>query len=93
MPIVSVVIPAYNAAKSVEKTVRSVIASTIPVDVIVVDDGSTDGTGELLDKMERAQGLNNRSRITVIHQPNSGAYQARLNALKKIPPFSLYPGG
>ena len=84
MADVSVIIPAYNAAKTVERTIRSVLASTIPVEVFVVDDGSTDGTGELLDRMERELAPANGSRLVVMHQPNCGAYQARLNALKKI---------
>ena len=84
MADVSVIIPAYNAAKTVERTIQSVLASTIPVDVLVVDDGSTDGTGELLDGMERGLAPSNGSRLVVMHQPNCGAYQARLNALKKI---------
>ena len=81
---VSVIIPAYNAAKTVERTIRSVLASTIPVDVLVVDDGSTDGTGDILDKMEKAQDKASASRLVVMHQPNCGAYQARLNALRRI---------
>ena len=84
MTKVSVIIPAYNAAKTVERTIRSVLASTISVEVFVVDDGSTDGTGELLDRMERELAPSNGSRLVVMHQPNCGAYQARLNALKKI---------
>ena len=48
---VAVVIPAYNAERTIERTVRSVLASSIPLDVWVVDDGSTDGTGELLDRL------------------------------------------
>ena len=84
MADVSVIIPAYNAAKTVERTIRSVLASTIPVDVFVVDDGSTDGTGELLDRMEKELASANGARLVVMHQPNCGAYQARLNALKKI---------
>ena len=81
---VAIIIPAYNAAKTVERTIRSVLASTIPVDVFVVDDGSTDGTGELLDRMERELAPSNGSQLMVMHQPNCGAYQARLNALKRI---------
>lgn len=48
---ISIIIPAYNAAMTIEKTVRSVLASTIPVDVWVVDDGSTDSTAEILDRL------------------------------------------
>ena len=84
MTKVSVIIPAYNAAKTVERTVLSVLSSTIPVDVFVVDDGSMDGTGDLLDKMENEFVPVNGSRFVVMHQPNCGAYQARLNALKRI---------
>jgi len=82
---VSVIIPAYNAEKTVEKTVRNVLASTIPVDVWVVDDGSTDGTGGLLDRLRLEVGVDNgRSRLFVVHQKNQGAYMARLNALRQI---------
>jgi len=84
MTKVSVIIPAYNAAKTVERTVRSVLASTIPLDIWVVDDGSTDGTGDLLDRMEREFVSVDGSRLVVMHQPNCGAYQARLNALKRM---------
>lgn len=81
---ISIIIPAYNAAKTVERTIRSVLASTVPVEVFVVDDGSTDGTCDLLDRMEKEFAPANGSRLVVMHQPNCGAYQARLNALKKI---------
>ena len=81
---ISVIIPAYNAVKTVEKTIRSVLSSTIQVDVFVVDDGSMDGTGDLLDMMVNEFVPVNGSRLVVMHQPNGGAYQARLNALKQI---------
>lgn len=81
---VAIIIPAYNAVKTVDRTIRSVLASTIPVDVLVVDDGSTDETGDLLDEMEKEFVPANGSRLVVMHQQNCGAYQARLNALKRI---------
>lgn len=76
---VSVIIPAYNAAKTVEKTIRSVLASTIPVEVWVTDDGSRDSTGGILDRIALSE-----KRVHVIHQCNKGAYAARLAALQLI---------
>lgn len=87
---VSVIIPAYNAEKTVERTIRSVLGSTIPLDIWVVDDGSTDRTGEILDRLVKNQmkvkgeGEQWNGHLSVLHQENSGAYQARLNALKQI---------
>jgi glycosyltransferase involved in cell wall biosynthesis len=66
---VSAVIPAYNSAATLPRAIDSVLRQTVPVQVIVVDDGSTDGTPELL----RGYG----ARITVIRQPNAGAGAAR----------------
>src|SRR5262245_55510277 len=68
-PSVSVVIPAYNSAPWIAETVESVLAQTSPADeVIVVDDGSTDGTVDALAPYG--------SRITLISQPNGGAAAA-----------------
>lgn len=85
MSDITVIIPAYNAVKTVERTIRSVMASVIPLEVWVVDDGSTDGTGSLLDELVGRQGeWKSSSTLRVIHQANCGAYQARLAALKQI---------
>lgn len=85
MSDITVIIPAYNAVKTVERTIRSVMASVIPLEVWVVDDGSTDGTGSLLDELVGRQGeWKSSSTLRVIHQANCGAYQARLAALRQI---------
>lgn len=69
-PLVSVVIPTYNAAEFLGETLDSVLAQTYPnLEVIVVDDGSTDATPELL----RTYG----ERITVLRQANAGQAAAR----------------
>jgi cellulose synthase/poly-beta-1,6-N-acetylglucosamine synthase-like glycosyltransferase/peptidoglycan/xylan/chitin deacetylase (PgdA/CDA1 family) len=65
-PAVAVVVPAFNEAVGIEKAVRSLAASRYPgVEVIVIDDGSTDGTGTLVERL----GLDG---VRVIRRPNGG---------------------
>jgi glycosyltransferase involved in cell wall biosynthesis len=62
-PLVSIVIPARDAADWIEETLASVVAQTYPSDsleVIVVDDGSVDGTAEVAARQLRASGLRHR---------------------------------
>ncbi|MDA8402847.1 MAG: glycosyltransferase [Desulfobacteraceae bacterium] len=69
-PLVSVIIPSFNRAWCLKKTVDSVLAQDYPnFEIIAVDDGSTDGTDDLL----KAYG----SAVTVIHQENRGVSAAR----------------
>ncbi len=73
--LVSVIIPTYNRARTIERAVNSVLAQTWKeVEVIVVDDGSTDQTSEVL----KVYG----DKIRVIHQQNGGASAARNTGIK-----------
>ncbi|MFJ6648498.1 glycosyltransferase family 2 protein [Streptomyces sp. NPDC091290] len=71
MPVkVSVVVPVYNPGAHIEECVASLLRQSLPPDayeVIFVDDGSTDGTGERLDELAAAD-----PRVRVFHQENSG---------------------
>lgn len=49
---VSVVIPVYNEAKTVSEILRRVQATGIPTEIVVVDDGSTDGTRQILEELD-----------------------------------------
>ncbi|WP_282703611.1 glycosyltransferase [Streptomyces sp. CC219B] len=62
---VSVLVPAYNEAKCIEKTVRSLMASDHPIEVLVIDDGSSDGTARIV------EGLNLPG-VRVVRQLNAG---------------------
>lgn len=62
---VTVIVPAYNEAAGIEATVRSVLASRHPVEVIVVDDGSTDDTSAIVVGLRLP-------RVRLIRQANAG---------------------
>ncbi|MFF0107917.1 polysaccharide deacetylase family protein [Streptomyces hirsutus] len=62
---VTVLVPAYNEAKCIENTVRSLMDSDHPIEVLVIDDGSNDGTARIVEAM----GLPN---VRVIRQLNAG---------------------
>jgi glycosyltransferase involved in cell wall biosynthesis len=71
--LVSVVIPAYNAEATLDETLRSVRAQTHrALEIIVVDDGSIDGTRALGERHAAADG-----RVRVLHQANAGVAAAR----------------
>ncbi|WLW54624.1 glycosyltransferase [Streptomyces sp. YU58] len=62
---VSVLVPAYNEAKCIENTVRSLIAGEHPVEVIVIDDGSSDGTARIVENLALPG-------VRVVRQLNAG---------------------
>ncbi|HZB24819.1 MAG TPA: glycosyltransferase, partial [Vicinamibacterales bacterium] len=77
-PIVSVVMPAYNVAPYLEAAVTSVLLQTYrDLELLIVDDGSTDGTSEIADRLRGRD----PERILVIHQENRGLAGARNAAL------------
>lgn len=78
--LISVVMPCHNAAPYVGEAIASVLGQSYPqVELIVVDDGSTDGSTEIL------QGLaaENPERITLVYQDRSGPFAARNAALAR----------
>lgn len=79
---IEVVIPAYNAAAYIEKTLASVVAQTLPPErIIVVDDGSTDATADIVRRFaaERATMV-----IECVSQPNAGVSAARNHGLELV---------
>ena len=71
--VISVIVPVYNAVAYLERCVNSIInQSYSSLEIILVDDGSTDGSGELCDLFTKQD-----NRIRVIHQQNKGSGAAK----------------
>ena len=71
--LISVVIPAFNVENCISRSIESVLRQKFSdIELIIVDDGSSDDTGFICDKFKTID-----SRIKVIHQKNSGVSEAR----------------
>ncbi|MDR1826422.1 MAG: glycosyltransferase [Rickettsiales bacterium] len=76
-PKVSVIVPIYNAEEYLPKCLNSLVGQTLKdIEIILVDDGSPDKSGEICDSFAKNDG-----RIKVIHQKNQGVSTARNNGL------------
>ena len=82
-PLVSVVIPTYNRTRQTIAAIESVLAQTYPhFEVIVVDDGSSDGSGAVIERFV-SQKTNGCRRGLFFGQPNQGASVARNTGIAK----------
>lgn len=73
MAQISVIMPIYNAKSFIEATIQDLLSQTYKdLEIVAVDDGSTDGTGDVLDALAKKN-----SQIKVIHKKNGGAPSAR----------------
>ena len=71
-PLLSVVMPAYNESETIEEIIRRVFAVPVRTQLIVVDDGSKDGTRDILSRLERELGF------TLVLQPSNQGKGAAL---------------
>lgn len=75
---ISVIIPAYNVCDYLEKSVESIVNQTYNnIELILVDDGSTDGTAELVDELAKKY-----SKVVAVHQNNKGLPGARNTGIR-----------
>jgi glycosyltransferase involved in cell wall biosynthesis len=77
-PLVTVILPTFNRRAFLEEAFASIVAQSFQGwDLVVVDDGSTDGTRALVEAFARSQ----PGRVRYVYQPNGGAYSARNRGL------------
>jgi glycosyltransferase involved in cell wall biosynthesis len=79
LPLVSVIIPAYNTERFIERTLKSVLSQTYKnIEVLVVNDGSQDRTAEIVKSIAEQD-----QRVILLQQPNSGVAAARNLGIQK----------
>lgn len=71
-PLISIVIAVYNVQKYLQRCLESIVAQEKGFEVILIDDGSTDHSGEICDKW-----ANNKDFVKVFHQSNQGIAKTR----------------
>ena len=77
--MISIIVPVYNSEKTLSRCVESLQAQTeTELEILLVDDGSTDGSGDLCDAFAQAD-----KRIQVIHKENNGVSSARNAGIRK----------
>jgi glycosyltransferase involved in cell wall biosynthesis len=82
-PFISVVIPTYNRIQQTIAAIKSVLAQTYPkYEVIVIDDGSTDGSSEHIEKFVREK-ANVGNQVSYFRQANGGPGSARNEGIKR----------
>lgn len=72
-PLISIIVPVYNIEEYLPRCVKTLRGQTYPrIEILLVDDGSTDGTGSLCDRLAEED-----ARIRVFHKENGGSSSAR----------------
>lgn len=89
-PLISVIVPAYNVKAYLTKCITSIRNQSYKnIEIIIVDDGSTDGTAELCSQLQKKD-----ARIKVLHKENGGAVSARKAGIVQAKgEYTLYVDG
>ena len=83
---ITIIVPVYNVECYLEQCVRSILEQSYPVlEVLLVDDGSTDGSGELCDYL-----TSKNDRVRTVHKENAGLGFARNTGLDSLRPETTH---
>lgn len=83
---ITIIVPVYNVECYLEKCVRSILEQSYPVlEVLLVDDGSTDGSGELCDYL-----TSKNDRVRTVHKENAGLGFARNTGIDSLRPETTH---
>ena len=63
-----VIIPTYNEAANLEPLIHRILSQSVGLDILVVDDHSPDGTGDLADRIAKDWAAT-QGRVSVLHRP------------------------
>lgn len=75
---ISIIVPVYNVAAYLDRCIRSALALKTSLELILIDDGSTDGSGKLCDEWAARDG-----RIVLIRQENRGLSETRNQGIRE----------
>ena len=72
-PKITIIVPAYNVEQYIDRCINSILKQTFScLEIIAIDDGSSDATGDILDELAKKDG-----RLIVVHQANAGLVMVR----------------
>lgn len=73
----SIIIPTYNESGNIEKLVNKINELVSDHEIIVVDDGSTDGTAEIIDRLDNVKPIHRKEKGGIFSALQAGIHQAQ----------------